>query len=351
MRVEAVLREVALPDVPAMAGRLDEAGVDVIADVETTRDPLLTLMAAAPAVRRAELATAITVAFPRTPMVLAVQARMLADHTGGRFRLGLGSQVRRHVEDRFGASWSSPGPRMRDYVRALRAIWSSWATGAPLDHEGPFFRHTLMTPGYVPDSSHAHIPVDLAAVGPYNLRTAATLCDGVRLHAFCTRDYAAEVVLPVLREAAASAGRTVLTAAGAGENGGDTPSDVRVYGGGSVATGADADELHAAREYVRYRVAYYGSTKAYLPVFAQHGLEHLGHELRALAKDGRWGEMAAKVDDDVLSLFCASGTYDDIAEAIATRFTGITDVVQIAAPPATTDWKAFTKAIATIHAL
>ncbi|OZM76868.1 TIGR03617 family F420-dependent LLM class oxidoreductase [Pseudonocardia sp. MH-G8] len=334
MKVEAVLREVPLRDVPAVAGKLDAAGVDVIADVETRRDPLLTLMAAAPAVSRAELATAITVAFPRTPMVLAVQARMLADHTGGRFRLGLGTQVRRHVEDRFGAQWSSPGPRMRDYVRALQAIWASWADGGELAHQGPFFQHTLMTPGYVPDSDHAHIPVDLAAVNPYNLRTAATLCDGVRLHSFCTRAYAAEVTLPVLRDAAEGAGRTM--------------ADVRVYGGGFVATGADTGELRAAREYVRYRVAYYGATKAYLPVLAQHGLEELGHELRAMARAGRWAEMAARVDDDVLALFCASGTYDRIAGAVAERFAGIVDVIQLPAPPPGTDWEGLRRAVAAI---
>jgi len=334
VKVEAVLREVPLRDVPVMAAKLDEAGVDVIADVETVRDPMLSLMAAAPAVSRAELATAITVAFPRTPMVLAVQARMLADHTDGRFRLGLGTQVRRHVEDRFGAQWSPPGPRMRDYVRALQTIWAAWANGGELDHRGPFFHHTLMTPGYVPDSDHAHIPIDLAAVNPYNLRTAATLCDGVRLHSFCTRAYATAVTLPVLREAAEGAGRSM--------------ANIRVYGGGFVATGADAGELRAAREYIRHRVAYYGATKAYLPVLAQHGLEQLGHELRAMARDDRWDELAPRVDDDVLALFCASGTYDQIADAVAERFAGIADVVQLPAPPSGTDWTGLRRAIATI---
>ncbi|MGW0810880.1 TIGR03617 family F420-dependent LLM class oxidoreductase [Nonomuraea sp. NPDC002799] len=328
MRVEVTLREVPLNEVSAMAARLEEAGVDTVCDAEVTRDPLLTLMAAASVTSRVELATAVTIAFPRSPMVLAVQARMLADHSGGRFRLGLGTQVKRHIEDRFSAVWDSPGPRMRDYVSALRAIHEAWETGGELRHEGPFYRHTLMTPEFRPRSSHGRVPIDLAAVNPYNLTTAASLCDGVRLHPFSTRAYLSDVALPTL----ARPGR-----------------DIRITGGGFVATGATPEEVRAAREHVRTRVGFYGSTRAYLPVLAHHGLEELGRELRETVRAGRWDELAPKVEDDVLDLFCAAAPYEELGPAVAARFGGLVDAVQLHAPPGDTDWAAFAKAVAAVQ--
>ncbi|MBF8185003.1 TIGR03617 family F420-dependent LLM class oxidoreductase [Nonomuraea sp. K274] len=333
MRVEVSLRDVPLGDVPELAARLEQAGVDTVCDAEVTRDPLLTLMAVASATSRVELATAVTIAFPRSPMVLATQARMLADHSGGRFRLGLGTQVRRHIEERFSTAWDSPGPRMRDYVSALRAIWRAWETGGELRHEGPFYRHTLMTPEFRPASDHAPIPVDLAAVNRYNLTTAASLCDGVRLHPFSTRAYVSDVALPTITGAARTSG------------------EVRVTGGGFVATGATAEDVRAAREHVRRRVGFYGSTRSYLPVLAHHGLDDLGEELQRTVREGRWDELASKVDDEVLELFCAVAPYEGIGAAVGERFGGLVDAVQLPAPRGDTDWRSFARAVADIQAL
>ncbi|WP_324275556.1 LLM class flavin-dependent oxidoreductase [Blastococcus brunescens] len=248
--------------------------------------------------------------------------------------------MKRHMEHRFGVAWDSPGPRLRDYVQALRAVWRSWHTGEPLAHWGPFYSLDLMTPEFSPGPApHGPIAVDIAAVNPYNLELAGELCDGVRLHVFSTPGYVRDVVRPRLEAGAACAGR-------------DLGTGFEVYGGGFVATGATAADAEQARERARARVAFYGSTLAYLPVLEHHGWGGLRAELRELVRQERWGDLAAVVPDEVLDEFCTTGTYQELAPALARRWAGLVTTVQVPAPvPFSPQWEGFADACAAVSRL
>ncbi|TFV64725.1 TIGR03617 family F420-dependent LLM class oxidoreductase [Geodermatophilus sp. DF01-2] len=339
MRIEASLRTTPTHEVAVTAAELERAGAGGVCDSENRRDPLLTMAMAAVTTERIGLATAVTIAFPRSPMVVAYGARMLHDQTGGRFRLGLGTQVKRHMEHRFGVPWDSPGPRMRDYVQALRAVWRSWETGEPLRHSGPFYALDLMTPEFSPGPApHGRVAVDLAAVNPYNLELAAELCDGVRLHVFNTPGYVRDVVRPRL-------------AAGAGRAGRDL-AGFEIFGGGFVATGATRADVALAREQARARVAFYGSTLAYLPVLEHHGWGALRDELRELVRRERWDDLAAAVPDEVLDEFCTAAAYPELAAALGARWAGLVTTVQVPAPvPYSAQWSGFAEACVAVGEL
>jgi probable F420-dependent oxidoreductase len=294
----------------AEAARTAEAqGFDGVITLENRHEPFLALGVAATATERLSLATGVAIAFPRSPMVTASTAWDLQVASRGRFVLGLGPQVRAHNENRFSVRWSPPVPRLREYVKALRAIWRTWETGAPLRFEGEHYRFTLMTPNFVPESMHLPpVPVTLAAVGPYSLKLAGEVADGVRLHAFCTRRYQETVVMPRLAEGWQKSGRRRET--------------FEIHGGGFIATGPDEESVARKVEWVRMRVAFYGSTPAYWPVLEAHDLGDLGRKLNAMSKRGEWDAMTREISDDVVRLFAAVGTHRDITGAIATRFAG-----------------------------
>ena len=212
-----------------------------------------------------------------------------------------------------------PAPRLRDYVRALRAIWRCWETGGKLDYRGEHYKLTLMTPDFSPEPTGLPmVPVTIAAVGEAMLRVAGEVCDGVRLHPLCSRRYLEEVALPRLAEGMRRSGRS--------------RANFDVFGGGFVVTGPDAKTVAEGIERVRQRVAFYGSTRSYLPILSLHGLDELGMRLHALSVEGRWNEMAAEVSDDVVRIFVACGTYGEIARAIEARFGGLADSIEINFP-------------------
>jgi probable F420-dependent oxidoreductase len=205
---------------------------------------------------------------------------------------------------------------MREYVQVLRAIWRCWKTGAKPSFEGQHYRFTLMTPNFAPEPIDAPPPaVMIAAVGPAMLKVAAEECDGVKLHGFCTRKYLTGEIMPRIAAGLTKAGRQ--------------RAQYEISGGGFLATGPDDEAVARRFEWVRQRVAFYGSTPAYCPVLAVHGLEDLGHKLNALTRQGRWNEMAQQVPDDVAHLFAAVGRHDQIVAAIEERFGGLIDALTL----------------------
>jgi probable F420-dependent oxidoreductase len=306
----------------AAAEAAEAAGFAAVMTVELGHDVFAPLGFAALATKRVELTPSIAVAFPRSPTVMAGQAWDLQANSGGRFVLGLGSQVRGHNERRFGIPWTPPAPRLRDYVGALRAIWRAWETRGRLDYHSPTYTLTLMTPDFSPEPTGlAMVPVVLAAVGGAMLRVAGQTCDGVRLHPLCSRRYLEQVCVPKLLEGMAAAGRD--------------RSNFDIHGGGFVVTGADQAAVDLALRAVRARIAFYASTRTYLPILALHGLEELNLKLHRMSVEGRWQEMAGEVPDDVVRVFAAVGTYQEIARAIEGRYGGVADSVTLDFPDGT----------------
>lgn len=314
MKVLTTIPQADLNEVPAAVSKAEEAGYDGVCTMENRHDPFLALAVAAVASKKIGLATAVAIAFPRSPMVVANACWDLQRASSGRFVLGLGPQIRAHNEKRFSTPWSAPVPRMREFVNALRTIWRSWELGEKLRFEGEHYKFTLMIPNFVPPSAGLpSVPITIAAVGPHSLRLAGEVCDGVRLHPFCTKSYIENICIPTISEGMEKTGRK--------------RSQFEVSGGGFVATGATDEEVAKEVEWVRYRIAFYGSTPNYWPVFEHHGLNDLGRKLNQMTKEGKWDQIAAEISDDVVHLFAAVGRYDQLADALANRYGGATDVV------------------------
>jgi len=278
-KIDPGLRAAAAPpDTTALAedARLAEAlGYDGLVAEETRDDPFIILALAAQATRRIALATTVAIAFPRSPAVTALTAWTLQRLSRGRFTLGLGSQVKGHIERRYGMRWSPPGPWLRDYVGALRAIWQCWQEVTPLDYQSEHYRLNLMVPLFMPAPlDEPPIPIHLAAVNPFMCQVAGEVADGIRAHPVATARYIAEVMLPAARKGAAKADRDFTTFA--------------LCAKPLVATAADARGLEAPIRDVRARIAFYASTPAYLAAFETQGHgEALLFALRALGGNAR----------------------------------------------------------------
>jgi len=303
----------------AAARDAEAAGFDAVMTVELGHDVFAPLAIAALATERVELTPSVAVAFPRSPTVLASQAWDLQANSHGRFVLGLGSQVKGHNERRFGIPWSAPAPRLRDYVRALRAVWRCWETRGKLEFQSEHYTLTLMTPDFSPEPTGLPmVPVTIAAVGEAMLRVAGQVADGVRLHPLCSRRYLEEVCLPQI-------------AIGM-QRGGRARESFDVHGGGFVVTGPDEAAVASDMEAARRRIGFYGSTRTYLPILALHGLQDLGLKLHRMSVEGRWNEMAAEVSDEVVRIFAACGTYREIAGAVEQRYGGAADSIDLEFP-------------------
>jgi probable F420-dependent oxidoreductase len=294
------LEEGALAEVTAIAAQAEAAGFDGVSTSETTSDPLLQLTVAAGATERVDLITNIVVAFARSPMTLAMQGRALQDYSQGRLILGLGSQIKPHIEKRFSMPWSAPAARMHEYIRALRAIWHSWDSGEPLAFRGEFYTHTLMTPMFTPPTRFPAPRIYLAAVGPRMTAVAGAVADGILVHPFSTPAYVRDVTLPALAN-----------------------PDVDVVSSAFVVTGRDDREVAESATAVRNQIAFYGSTPAYLPVLEQHGWGELGVELNRLSKtrdQDKWRQMGTLIDDDVLREFAVVGEPDQVGPLLRARW-------------------------------
>jgi probable F420-dependent oxidoreductase len=260
--------------------------------------------------------TNVAIAFPRNPIHLAHQA---IDHqilTGGRFTLGLGTQIRTQIEKRFGADFDRPVARMTELVAALRAIFTAWSTGERLNFGGEFYRHTLMTPTFTPrDNVYGPPPIYVGALGPKLTRAAAQHADGLLVMPFGSKRFLDEVTMASVDAGLSAAGRR--------------RDDLAIVPEVIVSVSSDTDPDHAA---TRQLLAFYGSTPAYRPVLDVHGWGELQPELNALSKQGRWADMGKLIDDDVLHTIAACGTPAEVAAHIRDRVSGVSDRVCIYQP-------------------
>jgi probable F420-dependent oxidoreductase len=312
MRVVYSLQSRNLNAVAAEAAWAESIGYDGVATNETAHDPFLPLAVAATTTSHVTLETHVAIAFPRSPMVLAYTARDLQDASGGRFRLGLGTQVKGHIERRFATRWGSPGPRLREYVQSLHAIWNCWDTGSNLEYAGDFYQFSLMTPFFSPGpSEHPHPQVFTAAVNAYNCLVAGECSDGLMLHSLTSPEYVRKVVKPNIAEGAKRAGRD--------------PEDVSVVGGGFIVTGPNRAAIREMDAETRRRIAFYSSTRTYFPVLECHGFEEIGRQLHRLSLEGRWDEMGELVTDEMLAAFAIIGEYDEIPGLFKERYGGLVD--------------------------
>jgi probable F420-dependent oxidoreductase len=306
-------------DVAARAKRAESDGYDAIWAAEVGHDPLLILAGAASATSQVELGTGILVAFGRSPMITAMQANDVQLLSRGRLLLGLGSQIKPHIEKRYSMQWSHPARRMREYVLAMRAIWACWNEGTTLNFRGEFYRHTLMTPFFDPGPNPFGPPkVFLAAVGEMMTEVAGEVADGLLVHPFTTERYLRDVTLPALQRGLDRSGRSL--------------ESFQISLSGLVATGRDEAQLDVAKDRVRAQIAFYGSTPAYKGVLEVHGWGQLQSELNALARTGEWENMGMLVSDEVLDAFSVTGHVDEIATEVTRRFAGVVDRFSLYTP-------------------
>ena len=291
----------------AAAVEAAETGYDGFFSAETQHDPFFPITHAAAAAPDLEFGTAIAVAFPRSPAVMAMTAWDLARQTSGKFMLGLGTQVRGHIVRRFGSYWSGqPAPQLREYIEAMRAVWDSWQNGTPLKYEGEHYQLSLMTPFFNPGPiRHPDVPVYIAGVGPYLSALAGEACDGFHVHPFHTVPYLDEVVFPNMDRAAHGAGRSL--------------EDVEIVTTVFIMTGSNDEEIEMAKEPVRQQISFYASTPSYRTVLEASGWD-FGEKLTALSKRGKWDEMPAAVPDEALEGVGVIAPIDRLAGAIKERY-------------------------------
>ena len=319
------------------ARRAERLGFDGLTAPEAGHDPFLPLAIAAEHTERIALGTNVAIAFPRSPMITAQLAWDLQHLSGGRFQLGIGTQVKAHVTRRYGSvsTWGgSPGPQLREYVQCLHAMFDTFQNGTKPAFEGDHYRFSLMNPFFNPGPiDHPHVPIHLAAVNPYMARLAGELCDGLRLHPVATFRFAHEVVLPAVAAGAAISGRD--------------PAEIDLIGAPFLAVAPTEDGLAAAAEDLKQHIAFYCSTPTYHAVLEHHGWIEVGEQLHQYSREGRWSDMAGCISDEMLAEWAIVATTDQLAAKIRERCTGLFSTVLLDLPPALHqehDWVAETVA-------
>ncbi len=320
MKVDAGLMNTSdLSKVPDQVRALEAQGYDGLITAEMSGDPFFPLLLAAEHSERIELMTSIAVAFARNPMILAGLSNDLQAFSKGRFILGLGSQIKPHIEKRFSQPWSRPAARMREFILAMRSIWGCWYDGEKLDFRGEFYTHTLMTPMFTPvNNPHGAPRVVLAAVGPKMTEVAGEVADGMIVHAFSTAQYIRDVTLPAIERGLKESGRS--------------RADFEICYPTFVVSGHDEREREAARTAITRQLAFYGSTPAYRGVLEAHGWGELQTELNVMSKRGEWVAMGERITDEILEEFAIVAEPDKVAGALGARFGGIVDRVVCSVP-------------------
>jgi probable F420-dependent oxidoreductase len=322
MKLDTMLDARNLVEAAEYARAAEDMGFDGLWTVEAQHDPFLPLAAAAPATRRVSLGTAIAVAFARSPILLAHTAWDLQAYSGGRFILGLGTQVKGHNERRFSVKWDSPGKRLREVILAVRAIWDCWQNGTKLDFQGEFYQHTLMTPFFNPGPiEHPKVPIFIAGVNPYVARLAGELCDGFHVHPFHSPKFLRERLIPDIEAGARKAGRPRKA--------------LELSTQEFMAIGETGEEISEMREQIRRQISFYASTRAYQPVLDVHGWGELSARLGRLAAQGEWQKMPAEITDEMLDTFSVSGAPSEIGAKLNERYAGLLDRISPYFPPRT----------------
>ncbi len=289
------------------AREAEEAGYSGVWSAETSHDPFFPLLLAAEHTTSIEVGTSIAVAFARNPMLLANVSYDLQAFSGGRFILGLGSQIKPHITKRFSMPWSHPAPRMREMILAIRAIWDCWNNATLLEFRGEYYSHTLMTPFFNPGPNpHGDAKIFLAGVGELMTEVAGEVADGFICHSFTTERYLRDVTLPALARGREKAGKTM--------------KGFEITGPSFIVTGTDEAEMSQAADGTRQQIAFYGSTPAYRPVLDRHGWGGLHDELNALSKQGKWVEMGKLIDDDMLNTFAVVAEPEHVAHELHRRY-------------------------------
>ena len=305
-----------LPSIDEVGRAAEDLGFDGLWTSETKHDSFLPLAVAANGTQRIGLGTSVAIAFSRSPMVTAQISWDLQDLSGGRFILGLGTQVKAHITRRFGMPWDKPAERLKDYIFALRAIWQSFQMEDPLNYEGKFYRHTLMTPFFNPGPiEHPEIPIYIAGVNTRLARLAGELCDGFHVHPFHTPEYVEQVVRPAIAE-------------GAGKRDRD-PESVTLTTSVFVVTGENKEEIEDQREKMRAQAAFYASTPTYRTVLDVHGWGEIGEKLGELARNKRWDEMPSLIPDEMLRAVVVEAAPDEIGPVLKERYEGLIDRVAL----------------------
>jgi probable F420-dependent oxidoreductase len=307
----------------AQAARdVEDAGYSGAWTAETAHDPFLPLAVAAEHTERIELGTSIAVAFARNPMLLANLGWDLQAFSKGRFILGLGSQIKPHIEKRFSMEWSHPAARMREMVMAIHAIWDTWENGTKLEFRGDFYKHTLMTPFFTPDRAElagfGRPKIYLAGVGEKMTEVCGEVCDGFICHGFTTEKYLREVTIPALERGRKKAGKTM--------------AGFDIVGPSFVVTGNSEEDMKQAAAGTRQQIAFYGSTPAYRGVLDIHGWGGLQDELNTLSKQGKWVEMGSLITDDILNTFAVVGGPDMVAPELHRRYGDVINRISFYAP-------------------
>ena len=301
---------------------VESLGYDRLVVEETKDDPFVIMALAAAATTTLGLGTSVAIAFPRSPAITAMSAWSMQKLSRGRFCLGLGTQVRGHIQRRYGLKWSAPGPWMRDYIGAVRALWQCWQDGTALDYQSPSYDLNLMVPLFDPGPiEHPDIPIVLAAIGPRMCEVGGEVANGIRPHPVCTPKYMREVMLPAIKRGAATTGRSL--------------DGFEIAMKPLVATAATQDILAQRARDARARIAFYCSTPAYRPAFEIHGLGDLSRELSVLSKAGRWEEMPDRISDDILHEYVTIGTYDEIGDRLVERYADVVTSMEFSIPAGT----------------
>jgi probable F420-dependent oxidoreductase len=303
MKLDTIINPESLASAGTIAARAEEIGFDALWTAETAHDPFLPLVPAALATSRIRLGTSVAIAFPRSPTIMAHTAFDLARESRGRFILGLGTQVKAHIERRFGVAWDAPVERLRDYIGALRAVWECWQTGERLRYQSEHYNLKLMTPFFSPQPLPDPMwtpPIFIAGVNRHLCRLAGEMCDGFHVHPFHTPRYLREAVLPWIEEGLSTSGRS--------------RENLQVSAAVFVIVGR-GEEREAMREDVRRQIAFYASTPSYGTLLALHGWDAQGEELSRMASRGRWEEMGALITEEMLSEFAIEAP--DLPQAAA----------------------------------